>query len=81
MPEGVTVPRSFSYTWAESVLTDREGRGAWKEHALAKRLRDGTDGTLCVELFPALEDALRPWFNLPFGSTGFGFAEKWTVYP
>ena len=52
-----------------------------EEHALAKRLRDGTDGTLCVELFPALEDALRSWFNLPFGSTGFGFAEKWTVYP
>ena len=52
-----------------------------EEHALAKRLRDGTDGTLCVELFPALADALRLWFNLPFGSTGFGFAEEWIVHP
>ena len=50
-------------------------------HALAKRLRDGTDGTLCMELFPALADALRLWFNLSYDSAGPGFAEEWIVHP
>ena len=42
---------------------------------------DGASGTLCVELFPALEADLRLWFNLPYDQGTDTYADHWVVFP
>ena len=42
---------------------------------------DGTSGTLCVELFSALEEDLDLWFNLPYDHGTDTYADSWVIYP
>ena len=42
---------------------------------------DGASGTLCVELFSALEEDLDLWFNLPYDHGTDTYADHWVVFP
>lgn len=42
---------------------------------------DGANGTLCVELFSALEDSWKLWFSMPYDSSASVYDGSWTVWP
>ena len=42
---------------------------------------DGASGSLCVELFSALEEDLDLWFNLPYDQGTNTYADHWVVFP